>query len=82
METNELQPLLTQKGRQRKLLMVIQAEAVREVWLTEKQIDDGNKTSQMESDVSWEGKGTRSEHSNEVVLVCRRQKFWIAKGLR
>lgn len=55
--------------------MVIQAEAVREVWLTEKQIDDGNKTSQMESDVSWEGKGTRSEHSNEVVLVCRRQKF-------
>lgn len=55
--------------------MVIQAEAVREVWLTEKQIDDENKTSQMESDVSWVGKGTRSEHSNEVVLVCRRQKF-------
>lgn len=52
METNQLQPLLTQKGRQRKLLMVIQAGTVREVWLTEKQIDDDDSTSQMESDAS------------------------------
>lgn len=62
--------------------MAIQAEAEREPQLTEKQI---NKQQQKSSRclVKFPKQEWKHIHTaqNDNVCVCKRQKFWIAKGM-